>query len=394
MLRDKTVVKKVHASHWVTAMTETLHRAWSIGRKEMLHILRDGRTFFMVFISPAFTLMMLSYLFTWDVEHFTLGIFDRDRSSLSRQYISALTEDGTISLSEDISSSDRMDELLLTGRVQGVVVVPPGLMERLSAGETGEIQVILDGTNPSTVSQMLGQLRGRTEGFAAGPASVSEEVQAQLMPIETRRRVWYNANLRALHSMVPGLIAVVMCMPAFSIATSLTREKEVGTMEGLFATPLGSADLLLGKLAAYLLCGVVSAVPVMLVATVWFGVPFRGSIPLFLLLTADFLLGTLCLSLFLANFLSSQQAAMVVLFLVLFIPSMFLSGLIDPVDRTSLTAQLQANFLPTTHYITVSRGVFLKGVGLRALWPPAAILATMGMGYLLLTVRLFKKRFG
>jgi ABC-2 type transport system permease protein len=132
----------------------------------------------------------------------------------------------------------------------------------------------------------------------------------------------------------------------------------------------------------------------MLVATLWFGVPFRGSILLFLLLTADFLLGALCLSLFLANFLSSQQAAMVVLFLVLFIPSMFLSGLIDPVDRTSLTAQLQANFLPTTHYITISRGVFLKGVGLRALWPPAVILAAMGMGYLLLTVRLFKKRFG
>jgi len=213
------------------------------------------------------------------------------------------------------------------------------------------------------------------------------------MPIETRRRVWYNANLRALYSMVPGLIAVVMCMPAFSIATSLTREKEVGTMEGLFATPVGGADLLLGKLAAYLLCGVASVVPVILVATLWFGVPFRGSVPLFLLLTADFLLGTLSLSLFLANFLSSQQAAMVVLFLVLFIPSMFLSGLIDPIDRTSLGAQLQANFLPTTHYITVSRGIFLKGVGFPALWPPAAILAAMGTGYLLLTTRLFRKRF-
>jgi ABC-type multidrug transport system permease subunit len=96
---------------------------------------------------------------------------------------------------------------------------------------------------------------------------------------------------------------------------------------------------------------------------------------------------------FLANFLSSQQAAMVVLFLVLFIPSMFLSGLIDPIDRTSLGAQLQANLLPTTHYITVSRGIFLKGVGLSALWSPAAILAAMGAGYFVLTTRLFRKRF-
>ena len=370
------------------------HRARSIAAKEMLHILRDRRTFFMVFISPAFMLMMLSYLFTWDAEHFTLGIFDRDRSSLSRQYIAALTEDGTITLSEDISSSDRMDELLLAGRVQGVVVVPPGLMERLSAGKSGEIQVVLDGTSPATVSQMLAQLQGRTEGFAAGPSPIAKEAPTQIMPIEIRRRVWYNENLRALFSMVPGLIPVVMCMPAFSIATSLTREKEVGTMEGLFATPVSGADLLLGKLAAYLLCGVASVLPVVLAATLWFGVPFQGSLPLFLLLTAAFLLGTLGLSLFLANFLSSQQAATVVLFLVLFIPSMFLSGLIDPIDRTSLTAQLQANFLPTTHYITISRGIFLKGVSWGALWPSALILATMGIGYLLLTVRLFKKKLG
>jgi ABC-2 type transport system permease protein len=371
-----------------------LRRVRSVAAKEMRHILRDGRTFFMVFISPAFTLVMLSYLFTWDVEHFTLGLFDRDRSSLSRQYISALTEDGTVTFSEDISSSDRVDELLLTGRVQGVVVLPPGLMDRLNAGAPAEIQVILDGTSPSTVSQMLNQLRGRTESFVARLSSLSEQTLAQLMPIETRQRVWYNSNLKALYSMVPGLIAVVMCMPAFSIATSLTREKEVGTMEGLFATPLGGADLLLGKLAAYLVCGVVSVVPVLLVATLWFGVPFRGSFLLFLLLTADFLLGALCLSLFLANFLSSQQAAMVVLFLVLFIPSLFLSGLIDPVDRTSLAAQIQANFLPTTHYVIISRGLFLKGLGLSALGTPAAILATMGVGYLLLTIRLFKKRFG
>jgi ABC-2 type transport system permease protein len=132
----------------------------------------------------------------------------------------------------------------------------------------------------------------------------------------------------------------------------------------------------------------------MAVATLWFGAPFRGSLALFVLLTADFLLGVLCLSLLLASFLASQQAAMVVLFLVLFIPSMFLSGLIEPVDRTSLSAQVQANFLPTTHYVTISRAIFLKGVGLTALWPSALILAAMGIVYLVLTIKLFKKRLG
>jgi ABC-2 type transport system permease protein len=375
-------------------MGATIHRAKSVAVKELLHIVRDGRTFFMVFISPAFTLVMLSYLFTWDVEHFSLGIFDQDRSSLSRQYIAALSEDGTITFDEDVASSARVDELLVSGRVQGVLVLPPGLMERVNGGETGEIQAILDGTNPGAVSQMLGHIQGRTERFVAALSSLPEDAQALYAPIDIRMRVWYNANLSTLHSMVPGLIAVVMCMPAFSIATSLTREKELGTLEGLYATPVGGADLLLGKLAAYLSCGVASALPVMVVATLWFGVPFRGSVLLFLLATADFLLGVLCLSLLLASFLSSQQAATVIMFLVLFIPSMFLSGLIDPVDRTSFSAQLQANFLPTTHYITMSRGIFLKGVGLRELWPQSLMLAAMGMGYLLITIKLFRKKLG
>jgi ABC-2 type transport system permease protein len=394
MTEGSRIGKRVSPGQRVTSVGAGMRRARAIAGKELLHIVRDGRTLFMVFISPAFTLVMLSYLFTWDVQHFNLGVLDQDKSSLSRQYVAALTEDQTVRLWEDIADQDRAEQLLLSDRAQGVLVVPPGLMDQVSGGEGGTVQLILDGTSPGTASQMLAEVQGRTERFVASAFPVPEEAQAAMAPIEIRTRVLYNANLRALHSMLPGLIAVVMCMPAFSIATALTREKEIGTLEGLFATPVGGADLLLGKLVAYLSCGLVSVLPVVAVATLWFGVPFRGSLVLFLMLTADFLLGVLCLSLLLASFVSTQQAAMVVLFLVLFVPSMFLSGLIDPVDTTSLSAQVQANFLPTTHFVTISRAIFLKGVGLTALWPSALILASMGATYLLLTVKLFKKRLG
>ncbi len=375
-------------------MSEILRRIASISGKEFIHIVRDARTFFLVFISPAFMLLMLSYLFTWDVDRFPLAVFDQDKSSLSRRYVAALTQDGTMDLRYDLSSNEEVDELLLTGRVRGVLVVPPGLMDQVNKGQTGYLQAIVDGTAPSIAAQMLGQLGGRTQAFMADLSSLPQEVKNKLAPIDIRTRVWYNPNLSALQSMVPGLIAVVMCMSAFSIATSFTREKEMGTMEGLFATPVRGAELLLGKLMAYIACGLASVVLVVLVATLWFRVPFQGNFVLFLVLTADFLLGVLGLSLVIANFLSSQQAAMVVLYLVLFIPSVFLSGLIDPVDRTSLSAQLQAYLLPTTHYITISRGIFLKGVGWRALWPSALALAAMGVTTLLLAIKLFKKKLG
>ena len=375
-------------------MSEILRRIASISGKEFIHIVRDARTFFLVFISPAFMLLMLSYLFTWDVDRFPLAVFDQDKSSLSRRYVAALTQDGTMDLRYDLSSNEEVDELLLTGRVRGVLVVPPGLMDQVNKGQTGYLQAIVDGTAPSIAAQMLGQLGGRTQAFVANLSSLPQEVKNKLAPIDIRTRVWYNPNLSALQSMVPGLIAVVMCMSAFSIATSFTREKEMGTMEGLFATPVRGAELLLGKLMAYIACGLASVVLVVLVATLWFQVPFQGNFVLFLVLTADFLLGVLGLSLVIANFLSSQQAAMVVLYLVLFIPSVFLSGLIDPVNRTSLSAQLQAYLLPTTHYITISRGIFLKGVGWRALWPSALALAAMGVACFSLAIKLFKKKLG
>jgi ABC-2 type transport system permease protein len=386
--------KRATPRRWAMTLRGRMHRTAAVAAKELRHIVRDGRTFFMVFISPAFTLVMLSYLFRWDVQHFNLAVLDRDKSSLSRQYVASLTEDGSMRLREDIANEERADQLLLTGQVQGVLVIPPGLMDRVSSDEGGTVQLILDGTAPGTASQMLLEFQGRTDQFLTTMSTLPEDARAALAPIDTRTRVQYNPNLSNLHSMVPGLIAVVMCMPAFSLATALTREKEIGTLEGLLATPVGAPELLLGKLAAYLSCGLVSVLPVLGVAMLWFGVPFRGSPLLFLVLTADFLLGVLCLTQLLAGFLSSQQAATVVMFLVLFVPSMFMSGLIRPVDRTSLSAQLQANFLPTTHYITISRGIFLKGVGLDALWPSALILATMGVAYLLLTVKLFKKRLG
>jgi ABC-2 type transport system permease protein len=192
--------------------------------------------------------------------------------------------------------------------------------------------------------------------------------------------------------MVPGLIAVVMSAPGFAIAASLTRERELGTLEGLIVTPLRNSELLVGKFLPYATSGLLGAVLTVAIAVFWFRVPFRGNFPLFLLLSADFLLASLWLSLLIANFLRSQQAATVAMFLVFFMPSFFLAGLLRPVDRTSLTAQVEAFVLPATHYITISRGVFLKGVGLADMWKPALALSGIGVVAFTLSIALFKRK--
>ncbi len=337
-------------------------------------------------------LVALAYMFTLDVERFPLAVLDQDRTALSREYVATITSDGTFQLRQWPNTLREADDLLVRGQVRVVVVIPPGFMDDLQARRPVAVQALIDGTDPNAGGQALAQLNARTQAFGAHYLPGGPSLAAQAQPIDVRTRVWYNPTLKVLYGMVPGLIAVVMTTPAFAISVSLTREREMSTLEGLIVTPLRNGEFLIGKLLPYVVTGLLGAVLTAAVAVFWFRVPFRGNFLVFLLLSTDFLLGSLWLSLLIANFLRSQQAASVAVFLVFFLPSFFLAGLLRPVDRTSLIAQVEAFVLPTTHYITISRGVFLKGVGLADLWQPALALGGIGVVALTFSMALFKRK--
>jgi ABC-type multidrug transport system permease subunit len=172
----------------------------------------------------------------------------------------------------------------------------------------------------------------------------------------------------------------------------MTREKEMGTFETLLATPLQGRQYILGKLLAYLAYGLLSSIVALAVAVLWFRVPFQGALWVFLLLTADYLLACLGFSLLVTHFVASQQAAMLIVLLIFFVPSFFLSGLVMPANTTSLGGSITSFILPTTHFVNVCRAVFLKGLGLGDLWLPALALAAMGGGTVLASILLFRKK--
>jgi ABC-type multidrug transport system permease subunit len=180
-------------------------------------------------------------------------------------------------------------------------------------------------------------------------------------------------------------------MPALALALALTREKEVGSLEGLMATPVRGTEYLLGKSLAYWASGLVSVVLVWLVATLWFHVPFRGRLPVFLLLAADYMVASMGVSLVVATFVRNQQTAMFLILMVFFVPSFFIAGLLLPVADEPL-ARAVAYVLPTTHFITICRSVFLKGLGPVALWKPASILLGFGIACLGISLVLFDKK--
>lgn len=366
-------------------------RAGAIARKEFRHILRDLRTFFLVTVSPVFLLLTLSYIFAFEIEQIPLAAWDLDKSSLSRSYVSALTADGDLAIDRWVTSYEEIDRLLLAGEVEGGLVIPSGFEEEVSVGRGVRVQMLVDGEDPIAGEQAANAVTRRTAAFAARLGAPSQVAVGRL---DLRSEAWYNPALDSLVSMVPGLIPIVLCMPTLALSLALAREKETGSLESLIATPIRGTEYLLGKLAAYLTSGLASVVLVWLVAVLYFDVPFRGSLPVYLLLAADYLLAGMGVAMVIANFTHSQQTAMFLVLMIFFVPSFFVAGLLSPVDAGGMGARLVGYALPTTHFITISRGVFLKGLALGALANQAWVLMGMGLGALLMSLVLFEKWLG
>jgi ABC-2 type transport system permease protein len=192
--------------------------------------------------------------------------------------------------------------------------------------------------------------------------------------------------------MVPGLLAIVLIMPAMAMALALAREKESGTLEGLVATPVLGLEYIIGKLLAYITTGVISALLALLVAVAWFRVPFRGNLAIFVLLAADYFLASMGATVVIANFVRSQQTAMFIVLLVFIVPSFFLAGLMTPVSTESLASMLTSYAMPSTHFVEINRILFLKGLDLRYMVRPALVLLGMGIGALALGLLSFRKK--
>ncbi len=375
-----------------------LLRTWAVIRKEARHITRDRGTFFLVTVSPVFLLLVMAYTFMVDIENVAVAVMDRDGTYLSRRYLAGLGGTGDVLVRYVADDYGDVERWLMASNAKAAIVIPPGFEASLQAGREASIQVLVEGTEPVTANTAMQHVGGYTQQFAL--EVVKELVEragvpvdeAALMPIDLRLRTWYNPTLKAVIGFLPALIAMVMAMPAVTTTMALTREKEHGTLEQLIATPIRRSELLVGKLIPYVLSGLLGILLCVLVAVYWFGSPFKGSFVLYLVLSIDFLLASLAIALVLSVFVKSQQAAQLGAFLIFFFPGFFLSGIFYPLVSMQPIMKMEAYLVPTTHFVFISRGVFLKGQGLDMLWPFALALLAMGVVFLGLAILLFKKK--
>lgn len=375
-----------------------LLRTWAVIRKEARHITRDRGTFFLVTVSPVFLLLVMAYTFMVDIEKVAVAVMDRDGTKLSRRYIAGLGSTGDVEVRYVADNYGELERWLMTSEAKAAIVIPPNFEADLRASREASIQVLIEGTEPVTANSAMQHVGGYTQKFAlevvkdaAARAGMPVDENA-LTPIDLRLRTWYNPTLKAVIGFLPALIAMVMAMPAVTTTMALTREKEHGTLEQLITTPIRRSELLVGKLIPYVLSGLLGVILCIIVAVYWFGSPFKGNLVLYLMLSLIFLLASLAIAMVMSVFVKSQQAAQLGAFLIFFFPGFFLSGIFYPLVSMQPIMKMEAYMVPTTHYVLISRGIFLKGQGLDMLWPFAMALLAMGFVFLGLAILMFKKK--
>lgn len=372
-----------------------MRRLRALMRKELTHMRRDPRTVLMIFVMPILQLLLLGYATNTDVRNVPTVVFDQDGSRASRSLLAAYRATGYFSLDYTAFSEDDARRLIEGGQARVAMIIPPQYADDLAAGRTAVVAVLVDGSDPSiagtalSTATLVGQAHGteiRLEQMAArGPA-----IQAA-SPLEVRTRVLYNPDLQTSYNMVPGLIAMILMMTTTTLTSaSIVRERESGTIEQLIVTPIRNWELVIAKITPYVIVSMANVILILLLGTLWFHVPIRGSFALLLALTGLFLLPNLGIGLFVSTLARTQQQAQFMVMPIM-LPSMMLSGFVFPVASLPPALQAVSRLLPLTYFLDVVRAVVIKGAGLDLLVPQVLALTAFSVLLLGLAALRFRK---
>ncbi|MGH7468274.1 MAG: ABC transporter permease [Longimicrobiales bacterium] len=367
-----------------------LSRLLAIARKEAIQLRRDTRSLVLAFVLPVFLLLFFGYAITWDVRDIRLAVLDHDRSPASRQLVESLGASGYFSVRAYLQSPREIDQQLSHGQATGALVIGPDFSEELAAGRKAQVQLLLDGGDANTAIIALNYADAIVARYSRNVILKGQQIRP---PAEAQGRVWYNPTLESRNMIVPGLIAVIMSIIAAMLtALTIAREWERGTMEQLAATPVHRLEVVFGKLLPYLVIGLFDVVITALAGILIFGVPLRGNVLLLGVMTLLFLVGALGLGLFISATLKSQVLATQVAMVATYMPALLLSGFLFDIASMPIVLRTFTYIVPARYYIAVTRGVFLKGVGLDALWVQGismVVFATVGLA---LAAAAFRKR--
>ena len=366
-----------------------LARILALIRKEFLALLKDPKSRLVLIVPPLIQLLVFGYAATFDLKQVPYAVYNEDQGLAARDLLARFEGAGSFRRVADIHAEGDIAPLVDARRVLVVLHLGPRFSADLEEGRPAPLQVIIDGRNSNTAMISLNYVRSIVDRFnddwiasrgLAGP------------PARLETRAWFNPNLESRWFFIPGIVGVLTLLVTMLVtALTVAREREQGTFDQLLVTPLRPGEILIGKTVPGLIIGLVQGTVILLVATLWFGVPFLGSLAAFYCGLALFLLSGVGAGLLISSLSATQQQGLLGAFLFM-VPAVILSGFATPIANMPPAVQLVTYIDPLRYFLIVLRHVFLEGAGFDLLLPQFWPMALIGAGGLLLAGWLFRHR--
>lgn len=359
--------------------------------KEVREIRRDPITLWVAIALPLVLLYLFGAALSLDVKDAALAVYDLDKSEQSRTLIEAFPHSGYFRYVHQIHEEREIGRLLDRGQARLVLVIPADFSEKLARGQTASVQTLIDGSFSATAMVVAGYAAAIVQSYALEHTRGAPHAP----PITVETRVWFNAPMKSVNYIVPGLFGVIlMAFPPLLTALAVVREKESGSVQQIFVSPIRPYQFIAGKMIPYAAIAFFEMLMILAAALLWFRIPFQGSLALLLGATAIYVFCTVGLGLLISTITRSQLVAMLLALLLTLMPSFLFSGFLFPIFTMPMMMQVYTYLFPARYFIEITRGVIMKGIGLELLWPQFLILLAYTTVVFAAATARFRKKVG
>lgn len=358
-------------------------------QKEFYHIFRDKRSLFILFGMPIAQIMLFGFAITNEINNVDIAILDYSKDATTQEIIHKISSSKHFRILEILTRAEEIESVFKKGKVKAVVSFEKDFGNHLIKEESAEVQVITDATDPNTANSITNYISAILQNYQQ-EANENIQVAYQIIP-ETR--MLYNPELKSVFMFVPGVMTIIlMLVSAMMTSISITREKELGTMEILLVSPLRPFQVIIGKVVPYIFLSIINAAVIVLLSIFIFKMPVEGSLFLLGAESVLFIIASLALGILISTIANTQQAAMMISLMGLMLPVILLSGFIFPISSMPVPLQVISNIIPAKWFIIILKSIMLKGVGFGYVWKETLILIGMTIFFIGLSIRKYKIR--
>jgi ABC-2 type transport system permease protein len=361
----------------------------SFVKKEFFHIWRDKRTMFILLGMPVVQIVIFGFALTNEVKNSKIAILDNSKDAATASLSAQFDASRYFDLEKNLVTYKQVDEEFKTGKIKLAIVFPPHFEEDLQHFNKAQVQLIADASDPNTANQLTNYASAIIMDYQ------NRITNNRKLPytINTEMRMLYNPQLKGAFNFVPGVMAMVLLLVCtLMTAITIVKEKELGTMEVILVSPMRPQIVVLAKAVPYLLLSIINITSILLLSVYVLEVPINGSLVLLVAESILFILVSLSLGLLISAGAESQQAAMFVSLIAMFLPTIMLSGFMFPVENMPLPLRIVSNIVPAKWYYGIVKSVMIKGLGISGIWKETLILGGMLLFFLTMAIKKFKIR--